>query len=386
MHPHTPRLTLALIAAALLWAPVARAQPSTAPNPPSAAPPVSAPAAPAADAAPAKVLYATADVLQVQTDTGPDRRVTQTVRLRLTDDASPLGLAGKDLTVQVPVDGPGGLRVQPGDRVNLRVQQDGAGTVTASVLEQTHRGIWLIFVLGALLLLLVGRRSGFLTLVTMTLVVLLTLFVTAPLILRGSSPVLAALVTFALFSALASLIIFRWTRAALAALISASASMLVCLLLGWALLAIASIGDYRNLTVDALRGLPGVHPATLPLAVAVLVTCGAVMHVVARVTSSVFLERQQHPDRGLTVLLDVGLTHGRRVLPAIAETALWVLLGMGLPELLLDASQVSVFRILQRGDIDLMLLLPLVLMGTVACAIPITTVTAAVLADRDHRA
>jgi hypothetical protein len=113
-----------------------------------------------------------------------------------------------------------------------------------------------------------------------------------------------------------------------------------------------------------------------------LVSCGAVVHVVARITGVIFLEREQHPEHGLATLLDVGLTHGRRVLPAIAETALWALFGLSLPEILLGAAQVSVLRATLVGDIALLLVLPLSLLASVALAVILTTVAAAVLATR----
>ncbi len=373
-------------------APSAWAQSSSSPTPGSAIVQPSTPPSAAIEgvrsSAPVSpsIWTTTGIVLHAQADESADRRPTWTARIRIDDGERSGAAAGKEVTIVVPRDGPGMVPLAEGEQVSVRVQLSPSGELSGIVLDRTHPGVWIVLVLTGALLVVVARKSGALTILTFALAVLFVLFVAVPLILRGVNPLWAALLATTLFSASAALIVFQWSRATAAAAIGAIGSLLLSILVSRAFLGLTHLVDFRDPTVDALRALPGIPTSSLALGMSLIVSCGAVVHVVARITGAIFLESERHPEHGLTSLLDVGLTHGRRVLPAIAETALWALFGLALPEVLLGAAQVSVFRGTLIGDIALLIVLPLNLLASVSLAVILTTVAAAVLATRPTNA
>lgn len=333
---------------------------------------------------PPVIYYTTADVLQVKVE-GEGSNATQTVRLHITENSNSGDAAGKDLTILTPISGKGGISLEQGDFVSVKVEKSSSGEFSGIILEHSHSGIWFAVIISILVLLFIGRRDGLIATAVTTGSILTVFFLTAPLILRGLSPLWAALVTTLFIAGILSIIVFGWSKSAAAAAISSCISILFTMLIGFAYLSMANLGKINSPLINEIVDLPGLRLENLTIAIIMLAALGAITHVAFRITAMIFLEKRQHPDRDLRTLLDVGMTNGRRLLPVTAESALWVLFGLGLPMLLLAGTRVSVFRAFVFSDVVLLLALLLTMITSVALTVPIVTITSSILATKDLR-
>lgn len=319
----------------------------------------------------------------------------QRVGLRLTGgpregSASYLVLPGDDATP----------RLSPGDAIRVTPNQEGFGghvplePIPGADPSQAPYGFvdferrapmgWLALAF-AILVVMLGRRVGFLSLVGLGVGLALVTGFIVPAILEGSSPFAVGL--FGSFAAMFATIVLVYGVGAksLASLLGTAASLLVTALLAVAFVKAAHITGTASEEATLVRNLSvgRVSLEGLVLAGILIATLGVLNDVTVGQASTVLALRRADPAQRITDLYRAGIAVGRDHLGATVNTLVFAYAGASLPLLLIFSSQgIGFGDAINRELVATEVVAALVGSVGLILAVPLTTITAALLAVR----
>ena len=290
-------------------------------------------------------------------------------------------------------------RLSPGDAIRVSPNTGGFGDVPLEPVagadpSQAPYGfvdferraplgwIALIFIV---LVIALGRRVGFLSLVGLGVgLVLVTAFV-VPAILEESSPFAVGLVGS--FAAMFATIVLVYGIGAksLAALLGTAASLLATALLAVVGVKVAHITGTVTEEATLVRSLSsgGVSLQGLVLAGILIATLGVLNDVTVGQASTVLALRRADPAQEIADLYREGIAVGRDHLGATVNTLVFAYAGASLPLLLIFSSQgIGIGDAINREIVATEIVAALVGSIGLILAVPLTTITAALLAVR----
>lgn len=236
------------------------------------------------------------------------------------------------------------MRLTAGDRVLLYVEEnptkaespDGAPLVQIDDYLRDTPLLWLTLSYG-ILLLIIGGKKGFNSLISLALTILTIFFVLFPLILWGFNPLLVSIVISGIISLLVLRIVGGRTVKALSAavgtLIGVAIAGLLVILVG-KIIHLSGLSSEEskmlmyslNLKID-FQGLlfSGILIGAL----------GAMMDVGMSIASATEEVRKHHPNATFTNLFNAGMNVGRDIMGTMSNTLILAYTGSALPLLLL---------------------------------------------------
>ncbi|MDP2713019.1 MAG: YibE/F family protein [Solirubrobacteraceae bacterium] len=243
---------------------------------------------------------------------------------------------------------------------------------------------WLALVF-AVLVVVLGRRVGFLSLVGLGVGLLLITAFIVPAILEGSSPFAVALIGS--FAAMFATIVLVYGIGAksLAALMGTAVSLVATTLLAVLFVKLAHITGTSSEEATLVRNLSagGVSLQGLVLAGILIATLGVLNDVTVGQASTVLALRRANPAQKLAELYRAAMLVGRDHLGATVNTLVFAYAGASLPLLLIFSSQQIGFGDgINREVVATEVVAALVGSIGLVLAVPLTTIAAALMAVR----
>ena len=227
--------------------------------------------------------------------------------------------------------------VSVGDKI-LLWQDNDFGTTNYSVADfiRADKIVWLVIVF-VILVLWLGRGQGFKALISLVGAIALIYYLLLPLILRGVSPVLAAILLATIVSIFTFLLISGLSRKSFAAMIGTIGGVCVAGLLA---VFFGSASHLTGLATEEPRLLlyslaPGTDFQGILFSGIIIGALGAVMDVAISIASAVEEVRKHRPDISSRELFASALAVGKDVMSTMTNTLILAYTGSSLPLLLL---------------------------------------------------
>ncbi|MCK4258291.1 MAG: YibE/F family protein [Halanaerobiales bacterium] len=247
------------------------------------------------------------------------------------------------------------IHVKPGQRVILTLDEEN-GELVAANLNDVARDIPLLIlsILFVLILLLVGGKKGFKSLISLVFTIVIILKVLLPLILKGYSPMWLTIILSTLITACTIIMISGWNRKSLAAILgivggTTFAGILAFLFGRFALL--TGLGSHEAQMLGFIRDYELDFQGIL-FASMLFGALGAVMDVGMSIASSIEEVYLANPIATSRELFDSGMNVGRDIMGTMSNTLILAYAGGSLPLLLiLVGYQQSLLKVI---NLDLM--------------------------------
>ncbi len=233
--------------------------------------------------------------------------------------------------------------VQPGDKIIVYLNQNQNAPEVKYMFAEYHRVdfIILLMVVFCALLLILGRRNGINTLVSLVFTILSIFFVFIPAVLNGGNIYSWAISTCIFIIIMTLMIISGFSRKSLAAMIGCSSGVCVA---GILTLLTTKISHLTGLTTEDsmyLLFLNNENPIDLKgvvFAAIILGAVGAIMDVSMSLSSSLAELKEQAGGMTSTQLTRSGMVIGRDIMGTMANTLILAYIGSSLSVTLLLAA------------------------------------------------
>lgn len=229
--------------------------------------------------------------------------------------------------------------LKKGDKVILHAEYEKDGTTIDYFITDIYRVtfLYVLFAIFGGLLILVGKKKGFYSLISIVVTVLLILFVLVPMIRNGISPIISALIVSIISTVITMYLVGGFNNKSTSAILGTIGSLIFAT--GLSLLTI----KFSRLTgfcceetmflyqADSTLNFKGILTASVMLA-----TLGAVMDTSMSIASSINEFYTINSDLKYKDLFLSGMNVGKDIIGTMANTLILVYLGGSLPLVLLS--------------------------------------------------
>lgn len=242
-----------------------------------------------------------------------------------------------------------------GDKIIVAVDQSGDGQQPGITILNYARDVfsfYLVFIFLALMVL-IGRKHGFKSAVSLTLTIFIIIKVMIPFILKGYNPILSAIFCCLIITVLNLFIITGFSLKSAATLMGTGFGVIMAGVLAYwvgVLSHFSGLGDEDSLL------LTGINQGMLDLngilfAGIIIGTLGAVMDVSMSISSSMYEIMQNNPGIHRLKLIKSGLSIGKDVMGTMADTLILAYAGTAIPLLLFSISKQTPLIILLNSEV-----------------------------------
>jgi uncharacterized membrane protein len=244
--------------------------------------------------------------------------------------------------------------------------------------------IEILFVIFAVLVVVLGRRAGALSLIAVILGLLVITKFVVPAIVQDESPFAVGLVGSFAVMFVSIVVTYGAGVKSLAALLGTAVSLVLTVVLGLIFVHAAHITGTSSEQATLLKSAQaGISLQGLVLAGIVIGALGVLSDVTVSQSSTVLALKRANPRQGLRELYREGVAVGRDHLAATVSTLVFAYAGAALPILLIFYTQrTGLGEAINREDIATEVVATLVGSIGLITAVPLTTLVASVLADR----
>lgn len=228
------------------------------------------------------------------------------------------------------------IKLKKNTKVILHAEDNGEG-VEFSIEDIKRSGTlgWLSLIFCGLLVY-VGRKKGFYSLISIGLTVLLITHALSPLILIGINPVLATILICVASTAATMYLVGGFNAKSTSAVIGAMLSLLFAGLLSYITMFTAHLtGFTEENSMFLYTAHPGLDFIGITISTMILATLGAVMDVAMSIASTINEIYITDNTKTVKDLFISGMNVGRDIIGTMANTLILVYLGGSLPLLLL---------------------------------------------------
>lgn len=229
--------------------------------------------------------------------------------------------------------------LKKGDRVILHTEMEDDGETINYDIADIHR-IDFVYVLIAIfvgLLLLVGRKKGFNSLLSIVITVVLILFVMAPMVRSGFNPIVSALVISLLSTLITMYTVGGFNHKSTSATIGVIGSLIFASFLSIMTIKFSRLtGFCCEETMYLNSADPNLNFKGILTASVILATLGAVMDTGMSIASSINEFYIINPKLTTKELFLSGMNVGKDIIGTMANTLILVYLGSSLPLVLLS--------------------------------------------------
>ena len=250
------------------------------------------------------------------------------------------------------------------------------------------RAVMMYVIMGllVLILILVGGKTGFYSSVSLLFVIVLILFYMIPAIMRGGSPIWAAVLTAALTTVLNVFLISDISVKSLAAVLGTLAGVVTAGILGMVAGGVAHISGLHMPNADDIiflsRGL--IRIRDLFVAGIIIAALGAVLDVAVSVASVIFEVRETSGNLGMKRLYQSGMNVGRDIMGTTSNTLILAFAGSSLTVMVSIAlSQLPYIRIINMSMLAVEVIQGVTASIGLILTIPITALLAAFFATQN---
>lgn len=271
------------------------------------------------------------------------------------------------------------INLKKGDKVILHVEKAKEGI--NFFIEDKYRAGGLYFLAGLfiLLLILVGKKRGFLSLLSILSTLALILWVLTPMILAGINPILATILVCVLASVIAIYFVGGINAKSSAAILGTVLSLAAASLLSILVIKLASLTGFSSEQYLYLfSAVPELSFHALLASAMIIGALGAVMDIGMSISSTVNELFMSNSDMGLKELFASGMNVGKDIIGMMSNTLILAYLGGSLALVLLSSS-IDMQKFFNLNQVATEISSALIGSIAIVLCVPITAIIAAFL-------
>lgn len=274
---------------------------------------------------------------------------------------------------------------QKGDKISVYVSETEGGTRYDIADYYHYDGLLAVFVIFCIMALVVARKKGLYSIVSVILSLLLFYAIILNSLKIGISILLAGVVYVVLITVLTIPLIHGFNKKGLSAILAVNAGYIFGFILTYLFTAMAKIG---NTPAEEFRILfqqfPEVDIRQILIVSLFLGAVGALIDVSVSICSAIFEGLREHPNLTFTKTYQLGMNVGKDILGSMINTLLLAYLAASLPFFILMtmARFDNMNEFLNYDFIALELVRIFIGAAAIVLLIPITSITAAYLVMR----
>ena len=273
-------------------------------------------------------------------------------------------------------DGIAAIKLKKGIKVILHVEDSGDG-IEYSV-EDVHRSgvlLWLSLIFCGLLIY-VGRKKGFYSLISIAVTCILIYNFLCPLVLLGVNPVLGTILISILSTALTMYLVGGFNKKSTSAVLGCVLSLVFAGILSFVTVKAAYLNGFSSEnTMFLFSAHPELDFISIVISTMMLATLGAVMDVAMSIASTINEIFLIDSTKSVKELFISGMNVGRDIIGTMANTLILVYLGGSLPLLLL-ASNIDLQKFINLNQVVTEIASALIGSCAIVICVPITAIVA----------
>ena len=272
------------------------------------------------------------------------------------------------------------IPLKKGDKVILHLEEDQTGGMNFFIADLKRDSTILCFAgFFALMLLLIGHKKGFFSLVSIAATVGLIFFVMLPLILNGFCPIASAIFTGALSTIITIYLVGGFNSKSTSAIIGTMLSLIFAGGLSMLAIFMAHLTGFAGEETVFLYGArPDLNFQGILSASMIIAALGALMDTSVSIASTI--NEIYETDNSLSVkdLFKSGMNVGRDIIGTMSNTLILVYLGSALPLVLL-ASNIDLQKFFNLNQVSTEILSAITGSIAILACVPITAIISAYL-------
>lgn len=226
--------------------------------------------------------------------------------------------------------------LKKGNRVILHAEQKGNEVEYFIADIQRINALYAFLALFIILLFLVGKKKGLLSLLSILIVMGLVFFALAPLMLNGVNPILATVLVCLLASSMAIYIVSGFNSKSTSAVLGTVISLCVAGFLSIMTIKFAHLTGFSGeecLFLYSAR--PDLNFVGILASAMIIAALGALMDISVSIASTINEIKEQNSKLGVKETFKSGMNVGRDIIGTMANTFILVYLGSSLPLVML---------------------------------------------------
>ena len=268
------------------------------------------------------------------------------------------------------------INLKTGMTVLLHMEQTDEGLEVS--VESVYRSnvLLILSLLFCALLVYVGKKKGFYSLVSIALTCVLIFHVLSPLVLLGVSPLLGTLIVCFLSTAITIYLVGGFNRKSTSAIIGTFLSIVFAGVLALGSVKLAHLSGFTDeYTMFLYSAHPELNFVGLVIAMIVLATLGAVMDVAMSIASTINEIYETDKTKTVKDLFNSGMNVGRDIIGTMANTLILVYLGSSLPLIFL-ANNIDIVKFFNLNQVVTEIASALIGSCAIVICVPITAIIA----------
>lgn len=232
------------------------------------------------------------------------------------------------------------INLKKGDKVILHVEQaDGGGVNFFIEDEYRARGLYFLAGIFFLLVLIVGRKKGFFSLVSILTTLGLIFWVLTPMILNGYNPIFATVLVCILASIIAIYLVGGFNSKSTAAILGTNLSLALSAFFSILIIKLANLTGFSSEQYLYLfSAAPNLSFHGVLASAMIIGALGAVMDIGMSISSTVNELFSSNSDMNVNELFTSGMNVGKDIIGMMANTLILAYLGGSLALVLLSSN------------------------------------------------
>jgi uncharacterized membrane protein len=277
------------------------------------------------------------------------------------------------------------IPLNKGDKVILHVEPiseqvngpDDVNYYIADIKRDTQ--IWVFTGIFAFLLLLIGRKKGARSIISIVATLILIFFIMIPSILHGISPIISAIVTGILSTIITIYLVGGLNSKSTSAIIGTSTSLIFAGILSLCAIYFANLTGFageENMFLYSAR--PDIDFKGLLSASMIIAALGALMDTAVSISSTINEIHETDSELNTTQLFKSGMNVGKDIIGTMSNTLILVYLGSSLPLVLLS-NNIDLNKFFNLNQVATEILSALIGSIAILACVPITAIISAML-------
>ena len=268
------------------------------------------------------------------------------------------------------------IKLKKGAKVVLHVENIGGDYIFS--IQDVYRANALVFlaILFSGLLIYVGRKKGWYSLVSIVLTCVLIYYLLTPMILLRIPPVIATIFICLLSTAITMYFVGGVNKKSTSAIVGCILSLVFAGVLSFLTVKIAHLTGFNDEnTIFLFSAHPELDFISIAISTMILATLGAVMDVAMSIASTINEIFTVDNSKTVKELFNCGMNVGRDIIGTMANTLILVYLGSSLPLLLL-ASNIDFMKFINLNQVVTEIASALIGSCAIVICVPITAIIA----------
>lgn len=271
------------------------------------------------------------------------------------------------------------INLKKGDKVILHAEQTNGGVDFFIADKQRVNVLYCLSGIFFALLLLVGRKKGLYSLISILITLSLIFWALTPLLLSGFNPILATVLICVLASVIAIYLVGGFNAKSTAAILGTVLSLVIAGVLSTLSIKFASLTGFSSEeSMFLFTAHPGLNFVGVLASAMIIGALGAVMDIGMSISSTINEIFTSNSEMGVTELFSSGMNVGQDIIGTMANTLILAYLG-GALSLVLLSSNIDLQKFFNLNQVATEISSALIGSIAIVLCVPITAIISAYL-------